>query len=301
MILKISPSCRKLKIMKRILIGVFLIVLSLSELVAQENSLLWEISKKRYKTSYLFGTIHSSDSRVFSFGETVLPALYKCKAYAGEIIMQPEDALAILPYLFEKDKTKQCKNVLNEEEYALVSAAFSEKLGKEMLFMLPSMTPYLASIMIGIPNEYTEENPYFLDMYLQEQADSLHKKLISLESIENQYSYINSIEIEKQKNHLLKIVNNMDSHIDDIEELLAIYLKGDLKGIEALLSSGEDEDPIMTPKFMIERNETQVKGIIAAMLEQSTFIGVGAAHLPGENGLLRLLEENGFTIRPIFY
>jgi len=290
----------KLLIMKKIL-GIIIVCFFGLHLFAQENALLWEIKKDGFYTSYLYGTIHLSDERVFQFGDSVLPKLYSCNAYAGEIILQPEDMLKMLPYLFEKDKNKQCKNVLNEEEFALVSAAFQEKLGEHMVIVLPMMSPYLASVLISFPMSETESNSkLFLDAYLQAKADSLGKKLISLESIESQFSYIEQIDIEDQKAHLLKVVNNKEEGEDSVEDLIVIYENEDISAMKELLLKYEDEDPIMTEDFMNERNIIHKNGMITAMKEQSTFTAVGAAHLVGITGIIELLRAEGFSVEPIF-
>jgi len=285
--------------MNRILIGVFLLFLSYSKITAQENSLFWEISKKKYKTSYLYGTIHSTDSRVFSFGESVLPSLFKCKAYAGELIMQPEDIYAIVPYLFERDAAKQCKNILSKEEYFNLESLVEAKLGKEILLILPKTSPYIASLLLISPNDYSE-NPatIFLDIFFQEKADSLGKKLIGLETVKSQMAYIQNIEINAQKAHLLRVMKE-DSSREDFEEIIAIYLAEDLKKIQELTLLASDEDPLITDDFIIGRNYIHKDGIIAAMKEQSTFIAIGAAHLPGEEGVIALLENAGFTLKAI--
>lgn len=286
------------KIFTLLVIAAFLLNLN-----AQENALLWKISKKAYHTSYLYGTIHLSDERVFQFGDSVLPKLYNCDAYAGEIIIQPEDMLKMLPYFYEKDSKKQCKNVLNKEEYQLVSNAFKEKLGEQMLIVLPIMSPYMVSILVSYPSSSESETTqpkYYLDMFLQEQADSLDKKLISLESIESQFAYINSIDIKEQKAHLLKVVKEKEANDDGIEEMIQIYENEDITAIKALLLKYEDEDPLMNEDFMNERNIIQKDGMITAMKEQSTFTAVGAAHLVGEKGIIALLKAEGFSVTPIF-
>ena len=288
--------------MKKILI-LLLVGFYILKIDAQENALLWDISKEGYHTSYLYGTIHLSDKRVFQFGDSVLPKLYECDAYAGEIILQPEDMLKMLPYFYEKDTKKQCKNVLNEAEYQLVSNAFKEKLGEQMLIVLPIMSPYMVSILISYPSSEesdTAQPKYYLDMFLQEKADSLDKKLISLESVESQFAYINSIDIKEQKAHLLKVVKEKEANDDGIEEMIQIYENEDIAALKALLLKYEDEDPIMNEDFMIERNFIHKNGMIKAMEEQSTFTAVGAAHLVGEKGIIELLRLEGFYVTPIF-
>jgi hypothetical protein len=285
--------------MKRILFCFFLLIYCFTEVKAQENSLFWEISKKKYKTSYLYGTIHVIDKRVFNFGEQVLPALHKCKAYAGEIIMEAKDAFAIIPYLFEKDSAKQCKNVLNVQEYNSLEVLVSEKLGKEMLPILPKTSPYIAALLLSIPNDFSE-NPgaLFLDSYFQAQADSLGKKLISLETIKSQMAYVQMIEINAQKEHLLRVME-YDSAAFDFEQMLEIYIAEDLERIQEMIIEAGDEDPLITNEFLVGRNSIHKEGIVKAMKEQSTFIAIGAAHLPGAEGVIALLKKEGFSLKAI--
>ena len=293
------PSCLKFIEMNRLITTIAFLVFILGHLVAQENALFWEINKKKHKTSYLYGTIHVVDQRAFDFGEEVLPALYKCKAYAGEIIMQPEDAFAIIPYLFERDKSKRCKTVLSEEEYAKLEKVVEERLGKEMRLFLPSMSPYIAALLLLSPTDFSD-NPQtlFLDQYLQEKADSLGKTLIGLERIKSQMAYIQNIEIEAQKTYLLKVLEE-DNAEADFEKIIAIYLAEDLEKIQELIVEASKEDPLISDEFLIGRNYIHVEGIMTAMKKQSTFVAIGAAHLPGEEGVIALLRKEGFTVRPI--
>lgn len=266
---------------------------------AQENSLLWEISKKRSHTSYLFGTIHSKDERVQSLAQGVLPYLNKSKAYAGEIILDPTDALAILPYLYEKNPDKRCKQVLNDDEYEQISSLFSERIGPEMQFLLPFMSPYMAALMLSIPASEFGEASDFLDVYLQEKADSLGHELISLETIGSQFAYIQAIEIQRQKEHLLQLLLEKNSIDDEMEAILFMYLSQDLVAIAQALAEASDQDPLFSAKFINERNLIHANGMMKAMKEFKTFTALGAAHLPGEKGVISLLREAGYTVRAI--
>lgn len=266
---------------------------------AQENALLWEVSKKKSKTSYLFGTIHSQDPRVISFAQEILPYLYECSAYAGEIIMDPGSALAMMPYLFEKDKSKQCKNVLSEKEYDQVENMLIERLGEGMTFLLPYMSPYMTALIMSVPHNDPDKPLGFLDIYLQEKADSMQFDLISLESIEGQFTYIQTIDIEAQKAHLLKLLDEKEDIDDALEEITMIYLSQDLKAMAKELQEAGREDPLFSDQFMIERNLIHAEGMMETMKEQKTFTAVGAAHLPGETGILQLLQNEGYKIRAV--
>lgn len=51
--------------------------------------------------------------------------------------------------------------------------------------------------------------------------------------------------------------------------------------------------------MIYERNEKMTQVLIDLMNEGSTFCSVGAAHLGGGKGMLRLLKNNGYKVKPI--
>ncbi|HEX8314342.1 MAG TPA: TraB/GumN family protein, partial [Flavisolibacter sp.] len=53
-------------------------------------------------------------------------------------------------------------------------------------------------------------------------------------------------------------------------------------------------------KFLYKRNEIQAKSIDSILKKGANlFVGVGAAHLPGERGVIEMLRVMGYTLRPI--
>ena len=51
--------------------------------------------------------------------------------------------------------------------------------------------------------------------------------------------------------------------------------------------------------FLDNRNNNWVPQIETLIKNNRTFIAVGAAHLGGPNGVIRLLEARGYTLKPI--
>ena len=52
-------------------------------------------------------------------------------------------------------------------------------------------------------------------------------------------------------------------------------------------------------EFLTKRNVRMVERLIPLVKKEPTFIAVGALHLPGEDGILALLEKEGYTIKPV--
>lgn len=269
-------------------------------LLSQDNALLWEINKKNHQKSYLFGTIHSQDSRVIEFAEQVLPFIRSQEAYAGEIILQPEDAFAILPFLFEKDSAKQCIHVFSAKEYQRLAQRFEEQLGKEMLIILPYMSPYLAGILLSTPSSESEELGFnFLDINLQNYADEHGLELISLESIASQMTYFQNMDVQKQRDFVIKLLNSEENTAEGLEKLIRIYLNQDIRRLLEEIEATRQDDPLFSEDFLIERNLLQLEGMVEAMKTKKMFTAVGAGHLPGKSGLIELLRHAGFELKPI--
>src|SRR5262249_22980237 len=53
-------------------------------------------------------------------------------------------------------------------------------------------------------------------------------------------------------------------------------------------------------KFLYRRNEIQANSIDSILRSGSAlFVGVGAAHLPGDRGVIELLRKKGYILRPV--
>ena len=51
--------------------------------------------------------------------------------------------------------------------------------------------------------------------------------------------------------------------------------------------------------LLINRNKNWIPEISKYAKEKPTFFGVGAGHLPGENGVINLLRKAGYTVKAV--
>src|SRR4051812_19040402 len=105
------------------MIRLFIIIISLFSVFISSNvnaqktrvkyNLLWKISGNGLnKPSYLFGTMHLRDKRVFDFSDSVLVKLQECDAFAMEVI--PDSILVVLFDHIMKEK-KDTTNYLIQQ------------------------------------------------------------------------------------------------------------------------------------------------------------------------------------------
>ena len=76
------------------------------------------------------------------------------------------------------------------------------------------------------------------------------------------------------------------------------WATGDVDALETLLNeSMRVEAPEAYEVLIVQRNANWISQIAEIMDGEGTvFIAVGAAHLPGEDGVIHLLRNEGFTV-----
>jgi len=99
------------------------------------------------------------------------------------------------------------------------------------------------------------------------------------------------------------LVDHFDKANEMVNLITTAYFSQDLKQIEEALeqessidcgTTSEDEDVLIN-----NRNRNWVEMMPEMMAEQPTLFVVGAAHLCGEKGVLKLLEKAGYTVEGV--
>ena len=96
------------------------------------------------------------------------------------------------------------------------------------------------------------------------------------------------------------ILEMMDASDDAVtKKMVEIYKKQDLQQMFTLMT----DDKLMSPearKLMLDdRNIKWLEIMPAMMRKESVFFAVGAAHLPGKNGVIELLRKAGYTVKAV--
>lgn len=235
-------------------------------LIAQEvktfpnNQLLWEITKSGSPNkSYLYATIHTNDKQVFNFCDSVYVALN----HAQGIVLETN----IYSTFAEWDVLQSRSNLNFDSE------------GK----------PY-TSTNVASKTAYGDEDgmPQFLDMYFMEYCYNSNKTFFPLESVQSQLNlFTNSNDFFDSENVNFK------------EETISDYINGDVSGIYNKLKLAYIENPVFFRKLIRDRNIKMANGIDSLFDKTSLFIGIGAGHFASREGVIQLLRNKGYSLRPI--
>lgn len=281
--------------MKRIFLIGFLSAIAL---FATAQTVLWEITGRRLKQpSYLYGTIHIQDARVFAFGDEVIDAFNSTEAFAMEILMDELDMVEVQNAMFMKDET--LKDLLTPEDYELLDSIVREKTGQS-LFMFNKMKPFFLSSQL-MQLDLAKDKAEALDMYLLSKAREQGKICLGIEDFSDQIDAIDAISLEDQIAMLMEgLTDTVETTEERFENLVEAYLTGNLEKMYELT-----KDTALPAEFhqafLIDRNIKMARNIHRFIRRHSTFAAVGAAHLPGEKGVINLLRKRGYTVKPILF
>ena len=286
--------------MKKIIL---LLVTFVSFLSATHAQLLWRVSGNGLKhASYLFGTHHLIPIQFLDSVQGLFKAFNQCETVVGEMVLNNIDSSGKIQQAAIMPNHKKMSDLLNNDEFKLVDNELKAVLNfglKEVSIMNPSLilTMYEIEKFKKLTGFIDDKQS---DSYFQLVAVEKDKKVLGLETIEQQISILfDNGSLERQAKVLVESIQHKDSLLKEMVQLNRLYKAGKLEEL-LLLSKGKGEITDMTDeefrKMADDRNAEWMKRLPKMMHESTCFIAVGALHLPGQNGLIKLLEKEGYKV-----
>ena len=263
---------------------------------------LWQVERPGLPTSYLFGTRHDSDKRVLALPQAVETAFAKATIAAFEIVGDDDPTAEQRAAFLQLPAGRSLVDVVGAEIYRELRSVLSTQHLSVSVF--DRVQPWvvwssIASREISIGRHEPSGQPV-LDDLLEQRAKEAGKEVIGLETIDEQLQIFGGIPLDDQASMLrsaMAVYYDPRSRVDRIES----YLDGDLALSYALWQRMlEPMDPAVAQRFnerlITGRNRIMVERLLPLVARGSTFVAVGAGHMAGEEGMLHLLELEGFTV-----
>lgn len=262
------------------------------------NTLLWEISGKGLqKPSYLFGTFHMMCKDDILFSKNLSDALTASEEVYFE--MDLDDASNTLGALFfmNMKEGKTLKDLYTPEEFNRLNTYFKDSLATSLTtfqkmkpafleaFLFPKMMP--CKEMSGVEQE------------LMKIARKQQKEIKGFETIAFQASVFDSIPYADQARSLLNSIDSIHQYKVYFDTMMTVYKNQELDSIEALFNNTSFGIKDGLDILLDKRNRNWVDQLKTILAANNVFIAVGAGHLVGKKGLIALLKEEGYTLRPI--
>lgn len=264
----------------------------------RQHGLLWEVHGEGVAASYLFGTIHSEDPEVLRLARPVRQAFDAANSVVLEVLLNMEAMIYSSTVMLLTDG-RMLSDIIGRSLFEKTARAIAARGIPEVV--LERMKPWAAATTLSVPAPGTG---MVLDLMLYQEAQQAGKPLHGLETIREQLDVFDTMPERDQVALLQDAVDNLDLIEEMNAGLLAAWKRRDLAAMmaisDAAMQSGDQRIAHdFEQRLIIERNHLMADRVEPHLQRGGTFIAVGALHLPGEDGLIRLLEQRGYSLRMI--
>jgi len=261
-----------------------------------KSSLLWQLSHPDVGwNSYLFGTMHVRDARAFRNLESVYPLINTTQAFALEYdLREMQRYQRQYGQVFLLPEGQHLKNLLPDKKYQKLRRLLLQSVQLD-LDRFGHLVPFLITSLVQ-ERMLQQDAPIALDHHLWEYAKGQDKELLGIETYESQVQVVASLPIQEQLTALLKMGQHLRSYRRHLHRAAELYAQGDVQQLykQTARSTGS-----LRHVLLRKRNLHMAARIDELARERALFSAIGAGHLGGKNGVLRLLKLKGWKVENI--
>lgn len=278
-----------------------------------QAQLLYRISGNGLESpSYIVGTYHLAPA---SFADSILgmsEAIENTQQVCGELdimdAFKPENAARLMQSQMLPEGVT-LSSLLTAEERTRLNALLLEVMGTNLddeayAAQVEHMNPATLSTTLSLAafiKKAESFNPMeLLDNYFQMLALQNGKSVKGFETVDFQMSVLYGSELPKQVEDLMCLVDHFEEASELVNRITAAYFSQNMQQLEAILEEemegpcgGSPEDEA---NLLDNRNHNWIGMMPDMMAEKPTLFAVGAGHLCGEQGVLKLLQGLGYTV-----
>lgn len=288
--------------MKKIILYCLFFIFGIS---TTQGQLLWKITGNGLKNpSYLFGTHHLIPIQFLDSVPGLYPAFNSTKMVVSEVVLNNLDATPAIRKAALLPDTITIRGLLNQAEYEFVNQELTNTLRMSLdnlNKMHPSLISKLYELELYKKYEHFDENTQS-DTYFQLVAAKKGIPIAGLETVEQQVKLLFPENIKKEAQLLVASIRNKEMLIQEMREMNRLYREGNLDALEVLANQSNKQWNVSeeeNKKLIDDRNINWVKQLPDLIKNNSCFVAVGALHLPGNKGLIKLLKNEGYKVIPV--
>lgn len=269
------------------------LLLSIFSFAQSEKSLLWEISGNGLpKNSYLYGTMHVNDKISYHLSDAFYRHLLEADIVSNE--SNPETWGSAIDLFRNDDRNRYI-------EKNFYSNFYLTEIKKDNLYPLFKNSNMYYKMTFGDDTEQAnfQENTV-LDMFIHQTGRKYNKNVTGLEDAKKSMLSLMKMQqdysepSEENRTAIVKILKNRSY----LQVLNDFYREKDVVMLDSIYR-------LLYPKkshkiLIVDRNEVMAHSIDSLARKGSLFAAIGAAHLSGKKGVIQLLKDKGYTVKPIF-
>jgi len=269
--------------------------------ITVKRGLLWKASTPR-NTVYLLGSIHMASKDLYPLPDHVEQAFRKSNVLVVEVDLNKLDQSKFEGLMAKSGlypRTDSLWNHVSPTTHEIV-ADFCEKHGMNAE-AFARMKPWLASFATSFLPVAAQQQKLApgIDKYLLDQAAD-RMRVEALETAEYQFRLLANLPDVQQERNLLSAVKNAGQSAEDFQKLQAYWLEGDGDKLNAYLTASMREDPEYQKRVFSDRNPRMADRAEQCLKSSDhCFLVVGAGHMVGKDGVVRLLQSRGYKVEQI--
>ena len=267
------------------------------------KSILYKVSSNS-NSVYILGSLHLAKPELYPLDKSILTAYKKSDVLVVEIDAEsPESALKIQTIMLHSGiypKSKSLKTELNSKTYKQLQE-YTAKAGVPIQ-MLEQMRPWVVMIQLSVIEMlrlgYSPE--LGIDKHFIDKAHKDKKRILALETIEEQMSFLSKDDKTYQDKLLRYTIESMNEIEPMLESLFVSWENGNAEDIEKIFLLNMQDDKNLNEiydELITKRNKKMTKKILDYLKEDNNyFVVVGAGHVVGKGGIVDLLQKHGYIV-----
>ncbi len=271
----------------------------------ESDPAIWTVSDDD-STVYIFGTVHILPPELDWRSEAVDAALADAEIVYFEADVLSPDAQAqtqvLIPQLGLNAAGVTLSSLISEEAKGHI-ATIAGNLGapaEVLQTQMDPLQPWLASLTLAVlqiqASGYDPESG--VEQQLTTAAQDAGKQFGYFETIEEQLRFFADMPLEVQIADFEVGVRQMVEEPELLTEMVQAWAAGDMAALDQIFNDAmRDSSPELFQRLIVDRNIAWIPQIESALEgSDDALIAVGAGHLPGEAGVIALLEAEGYTV-----
>jgi uncharacterized protein len=293
-----GQSRRGLRLLKA-MVAIALLVSSFFASADNQHHTFWVV-KSDVNTVYLLGAVHVLKLSDSDLPEEAVRAYRDAKALVMEVDLgqiRLDQVLNSAVNLGTLPAGQSLERALGTDVYEKFRSR-AELVGLDPAFM-SHFQPWFAAMQL----EQVElmnlgfASDVGVDMQLAKRAQADMKRIIGLETIEDQFRIFSEMSIDEQRTFVLRFLSRGPQTGSDLDAMVDAWRNGDTEALARLAGAELDGASAMKRKMLTERNQKWLPQIVRLIGGSEDYlVVVGALHLIGTDGIVELLRHQGFRV-----
>jgi uncharacterized protein len=270
----------------------------------QEKLFIWKISSESNEV-YLLGSVHVASQDIYPLDNTIENAYESSDYLVTEVNINDVDETEILRMMLEYGQYPEGESLSDNLPEALVEK-IDERLQESgfSLQQLNTFRPWVVYIFTGqgLSLGAGYEIEYGIDLHFMKKAGESGKTILELETADYQFSLLSSLSDEFFIEAIQYSIENPAPETP-LDELFKAWSNGDIEKMEYFTFEPLINQPGLAPFYEAvfdQRNLAMAEKLQGYLSDNETyFIVVGAGHLVGENGLINLMNNQGYEVEQL--